>query len=90
MNLTEHTNLEDRMRFLWAYRLALAAQRLRTSLKVKPRVVVRPRYTGVLPRQVDMDHLTELQWRAAVERNFERQRGLRLLQGEAKGQRGGT
>jgi hypothetical protein len=43
---------------------------------------------GVIPRQEDMEDLRELQWRAAVQRDIERRRGLRLLQGGREDQRG--
>jgi hypothetical protein len=62
-------------------------QRLRTRLGVNPHVQVRLRYLGVLARQEDMEDLRELQWRAAVQRDIERQRGLRLLQDGREDQR---
>jgi hypothetical protein len=85
-----NSNLEDRVRLFWAERLGRAAQRLRAWFHVKPRVWVRPRYLGVLARPEDLEKLIELQWRAAVQRDFERRRGLRLLQGGPEEPRGAT
>jgi hypothetical protein len=90
LHVTEHTNLEERIRFFAAYRLAQAVQRMRAWFHFKPLAQVRPRYVAVIPPQEDMEDLRELQWRAAVQRNFERRRRLSLLQGGRRDQRGGT
>jgi hypothetical protein len=88
LNVTEHTNLEHWIRVFFAYRLARNVQQLQSWFHAKPPVQERPRYVAVFSRQEDPEDLRELQWRAAVQRNIERRRALRLLHGGRRGQRG--